>query len=123
MYTALLLTHIVGAGYLGLVLVRTVLSLIENETAAYASYARRIAGLLVLQVVSGCLLAFESHQPISALTLCGRFALYIIPTLGIEGVLFFKMLPNPLEKFPAPFVARAFCLSAIIAVGTLFAPM
>ena len=123
MYTALLAAHIAGAGYLGIILAQASIALARKKTDLYASYARRIAAMLVVQVVSGCLLVLESNQPVSALAFCGKFSLYVIPTLGIEGLLFFHMLPNPLERFPASFVASAFCLSAFIAVGTLLAPM
>lgn len=122
MHTLLLFVHLVGAGYTGVVLVQAVMALFRNQTTTYQSLAQRIAFMLVLQIVSGCLLVIESHQLLSALAFCSKFSLYFVPTVTIEGLLFVKMGQSMLEKFPMIFVARAFSLSLVVALGTMLLP-
>ena len=118
----LLFVHLVGAGYTGVVLVQAVMALFRNRTATYQSLAQRIALMLVLQIVSGCLLIIESHQLLSALAFCSKFSLYFVPMIAIEGLLFVKMSQEMTGKFPMIFVTRAFSLSLFVALGTMLLP-
>lgn len=123
MHSVLLWIHILGAGYVGVLLVQTMVALWKNYTHTYNFYARQIALMLVVQVVSGCLLLIQSHQSLSAFELCSRFGLYFFPTVAIEIFLFLKMNAHIVEKFPTVFVVRAFCLSLFITMSTIFLPL
>ncbi len=121
MHTVLLLIHIAGAGYAGLLLLQTIIALLRNQSDTYQSYAQKIAGVLVLQVISGCVLVIESQKTLSTLEFCSTFSLYFVPIVAIETILFARMNQNLIERFPLAYVTRAFCLSLFVATGTLLA--
>lgn len=119
MHTLLLSTHLIGAGYTGIVLIQSVVALLKNYTDTYQSLAHRIAGTLVLQIVSGCILIVESHSSLSTLGFCKTFSLYFVPIVAIEAILFFRMNQDLIEKFPLAYVTQSFFLSLFIAIGTM----
>ncbi len=123
MQTALLTIHIAGAGYTGLLLIQTVITLWKESAEEYAPYARKIAGMLVLQIASGCLLIIESHHSLSVLEFCSKFSLYFTLVVVVEGLLFIQMGRQMIAKFPMVFVSRAICLSVFVAIGTALLPV
>ena len=117
MLTTLLILHVLGALYTGLLLFQSGFAIYKNKTEKYKSFAIRIIIMFFIQILSGCILSLQSSHGMSITDFCSRIGIYIGSILVMEGVLLWNMNKHHLS-FPKILVSSFGTLSILTAVTT-----
>lgn len=75
MHTLLLVLHLVGAGIAAVLVIASVVAVIFHRANRYRPLALSVAGIGVLQIISGSLLAFTSGG--TFLSFCIKISVYL----------------------------------------------
>lgn len=117
MFTTLLILHILGALYTGLLLFHSGFAIYKSKTEEYRNFAIRIIIMLFIQILSGCILSLQSSHGMNITDFCSRIGIYVGSILVMEGVLLWNMDKHHLS-FPKLLVSSFGALSILTAVTT-----
>ena len=115
---ATLLFHILGAVFVGLLIIATLISLIKKKSDYYKPLAISIGVGTCYQLITGSILALSYQNSESIFSFCSKVGFYLIIVLITETLLFRQLFTARL--YPTKIVASSLTLGLVFVLITIF---
>jgi hypothetical protein len=115
----LLITHLLGALYIGLFVIASIVVLVRRKVDYYKPIAGQIAFSTCFQLISGSLLTLQYQNSASLFSFCSKIGLYLFVVVIIETLLYKRLHEQNVEKFPQNLVTSSLSLGMLFVVFTL----